>query len=97
MDNQMYSNKWSAVKTEISSIWGSIKNWYTGYKNADHKIVRRRCSSEIMLCTKNAPDTPLHKVTVNTDLSFSLVELGLLAFGCTLLCCCAKLLRRCCW
>ncbi|HHW23950.1 MAG TPA: hypothetical protein GXX22_00675 [Clostridiales bacterium] len=103
MDNQAYANtsgntnKWSAIKAEITNIWGCIKNWYNGYKNADHKILRRRCSSELMICTKNAPDTPLHKVSVSTDISFSLVEVGLLALGFSLLCILFKLLRRCCW
>lgn len=95
MDSQMHTNCWSELKSEISDIWSRIKNWYTNYKNTDHKIIRRKCSAEIMLCTKNAPDTPLHKVTANTDISLSLVELGMLAVGCTLLCAMLRLLRRC--
>ena len=95
MDNQMSTNKWSAIKTEITNIWNCIKNWYDCHKYSDHIIVRRKCSGEIMLCTKNAPYTPLHKVTVDTDFSLSLVELGMLAIGCALLCAIIKLLRRC--
>jgi hypothetical protein len=96
MDNQAsanYTGKWNTIKSELSGAANRVKNWYTNYKNSDYKQIRRKCSAEIMLCTKNAPDTPIHSVTVNSDIMISLLDLGLLAAGCAMLCIIAKFIR----
>lgn len=93
MNAQSITDMWNTVKAEITGAVNCVKGWYTSYKNSDYKQIRRKCTTEITLCTKNAPDTPIHTMTSNGDVKISLVDLWLLMAACAVFCGIAKLIR----
>lgn len=93
MNNQSFVDKWNTVKNGFTGAVNCVKGWYTNYKNTDYIQVRRKCNAEVTLCTKNAPDTPIHTVTQNGDIRISLVDLGLLMAGGAAVCAVMKCIR----
>ncbi len=92
-NTQTATNMWNTFKTGFTGAVTGVKNWYTNYKNSDYKQIRRKCSAEITLCTKTAPDTPIQTIASHGDISLSLVDLGMIAAAGVVLCGIVKFIR----